>query len=177
MAFNNVLPLTPGQSSTSAVYAGTLGEVYEVGATGSPGWKLYRMVKNGTTVLSKNMAVVTALTAGSPTWVVDVTTTANDQNRCGVVPSDFGSNTIAAGAYFLVQIAGLGTPNFANTSLTRTTTGAGLLGTATTAGYVQAFTAATDAVVVIGSYLAQATNSAGVTAAGQPGTAWLEGLL
>ncbi len=175
MSFNNVLPLAVGSSSTSASFAGNLGEVYEVGAAGSPGWKLYRMVKNGAVALVKNAAVVTAFTLGLPTWVVVASDTANDPNVAGVVPADVGSTGVPIGAYFLVQVAGAATPNAAATTLSRTSIGPII--TTGTAGTVQAFTAVTDPAVVVAATMGNATNSAAVTAAQLPITVWLEGLL
>lgn len=179
MANNNALPIDIGVSDTNANLAQLLGEVFVKGTLGSPGYRAFLMVKNASGgTLSKNQVLVrTTDTSGSPGWGVTTTTTANDQDVIGVVPSDFGSNTIAANAYFLLQVGGYCTPNFANTSLTRTTNAGGALATATTVGYCQSYTAATDAATVLATAIGKATNTAGVTAAGAPGTALLFGLI
>ena len=175
MSFNNVLPLAVGSSSTSASFAGNLGEVYEVGNTGAPGWKLYRMCKCGAVALAKNAVVSTAFSAGQQTWVVAVTAVANDPNVAGVVPADVGTTGVPIGAYFLLQIGGAALANAAATTLTNTSLGPVLA--SGTAGTVQAFTAVTDPAVVMAAALGQATNTAGITAAGLPIAVWLEGLL
>lgn len=177
MAINNILPLSVGVSSTNAELATKLGELYEKTDAGTSGTKLYRLVKNNSAgTLSANFVVVTGYTSGVPNYKVTTTTTAKSTDVCGVVPSDFGSNTIADQAYFLLQVHGYATPLFANTSLTNTAAVLALT-TATTAGYCQAVSTVTaqgyDQMAAFG----RATNSAAVTAAGQAGQAVIQGLI
>lgn len=178
MPIQNILPIAVGQSSTNADLATKLGEIYEVSNSDGSGPDIYRLVKNNSAgTLSKNQVLVTGFLLGVPTYKVTTTTTAANPAVCGVVPVDFGSNTIADQAYFLLQISGSSTPNMANTSVSNTAAVVSL-GTGTTAGYCQhVVTTVTAQGYDSAAAFGIATNSAGVTAAGQPGTALLQGLI
>ncbi len=191
MWIGNSPPLTIGESDTNAVLAQSLGQQYFFrSGTSSTAQaltclKVYRLVKNnsGATLAAGN-ALVKELTTGFDAGTVTTTTTANDPLFAGIVPAEFGSNTVTIAAYFLMQIGGPGRPMFANTysNLTKTAINGGHLGTGTTAGYMQLSigTATGTAAAVVNDIgpelaagLAFATNSAVVTAAGQLGYAEL----
>jgi hypothetical protein len=180
MAINNILPLSVGTSSSNASFANNLGEIYEKvdysGAT--PVSKLYRLVQNNSaTTLSKNQVVVTGLTSSKPNYKVTTTVVAANPLRCGVVPAEFAGNTIADQAYFLLDISGYSTPNFAFTTMSNTSALVSLV-TATTAGYCQpVFSTTTGVIYDAGAVFGVAINSTLVTAAGQPGFAILQGML
>lgn len=187
----NTPPIGLGQSDTNGALAQCLGQQYayrastSLGGTNLTTLKVYRLVKNNSGgTLATGAALVESWTTGVRNGNVTTTTTVNDNAFAGIVPEEFGSNTVTTAAYFLMQVGGPGRPQFANTAstLTYTATCGGALGTASTAGYMQLVvgTATGTAAAVtndIGAYLvaglAIATNSAAVTAAGQLGYAEL----
>jgi len=109
MSFNT-LPLKLGQVSTSASLAGILGQAFRVDdPDGVLGTRVFVLVKAGASLSSPSRkTVVSALDATSkqPTWVVDTSTTAS-ASCAMVIPTDYGSTTIASGAYFLAQAKGV----------------------------------------------------------------------
>ncbi len=176
MAFDNVLPISVGNSSTNADLATKLGQIYEV-ANSVSGTKLYRLVKNDSaTTMAANYVVVTKFVLGVPSYKVTTTTTAANPAVCGVVPSAFTS-TIADQAYFLLQISGPASPLAGNTSVSNTEAVVAL-GTGTAAGHAK-FVVTTvsaqgyDSTAVFG----KCTASAGVSAAGIAIAAILQGLV
>lgn len=180
MAINNILPLSVGTSSSNASFANNLGELYEKVdySTATPVSKLYRMAQNNSSgTLSKNQVLVTGLTSSKPNFKVNTTVVAANVLRCGVVPSEFGSNTIADQAFFLMEVSGPTTPNFAFTTMSNTCPLVSLV-TATTAGYCQPVQSTTTGVIYdAAAIFGVAINSTLVTAAGQPGYAILQGIL
>ncbi len=178
MAINNILPIAVGTSSTSADLATKLGELYEKSNSDGTGAKLYRLVKNDSaTTMAANYVVITKQVLGVPSYKVNTTTTANHPLVCGVVPSDFGSNTIADQAYFLLQVSGPCT--FLCGNLTTSNTAAiTALGTATTAGNGQTVTVTgTSTIYDAAAVFGKATFSAIVTAVGVASTGIIEGLV
>ena len=138
----------------------------------------YQLVQNNSgTTLAAGAAVIAEDTLGVRNGKVTTTTSTNDATWLGVVPQEFGTNTVANQAYFLLQVAGPGRVQAANTAtnLTETAAGGALLGTATTAGYVQLLyatgtgtAAATlqDVANYVAGALAIATNTVSATAVG-----------
>lgn len=189
----NTIPLTVGTADVTGMFAQDLGTQYVLRSgvsstnTAPVVNKVYRMVfNNSATTLAAGAALIEQRTSGCRNGKVTTTTTANDPTFAGIVPAEFGSGTVAASAYFLMQIAGPGSAQFSNTETymimptTATNTAcSGLLGTATVAGYLMAITntgTGTTAALFndIGYFmaagLAMTTASAVVTAAGQLGT-------
>lgn len=189
MLTQNTPPIAVGESDTNGALAQCLGQNYvrrNQSSTVAQGTLLgYKLVKNNSGgTLAAGDALVIQRTSGVENGSVTTTTTANDPDWAGIVPAEFGSNTIANGAYFLMQTMGPGRPKFAQTAsnFTVTATGGSALGTATTAGYVQLIigTASGTAAAVlndVGAYItgnlfrARATNTTAVTAAGALGYA------
>lgn len=182
-------PIPVGASDTNGSLAQDLGQEYFFrGATSATGGPVtvrgYRLVYNNSgATLAAGAAVVEQMTLGIRNGYVTTTIVSNDPSYVGHVPSEFGTGTVAIAAYFLVQISGPGKGQFANTVATlvapTTDTACGMLGTATTAGYVQLLNktatgtaAATinDIGALIQATLSFTTQSAAVTAAGQLGT-------
>ena len=178
MAIQNVLPLSVGKSSTNADLATKLGELYEKPNAGSPGAKIYRLVKNGSSgTLTKNQLLITGLTLGVPTWVVTTTTTARLTTVAGVVPADFGSDTIADGAYFLLQVDG---PALVNMALTTSsiTSAITALTTSTAAGMAQEIaTTSTPTIYDQGAVFGKAMASGSMSTAGTAAACIIQGLL
>lgn len=175
------LPLPVGSSGTDGVYAQSLGQKFGDFDFDNENTYVYMWVKNNSGgTLAAGDAVVMEYSSGLPTGGVTTTTTANDPDIAGIVPIEFGSNTIADDAYFALLVNGPGRPKYAQTTITATSVGNGALGTATTAGYVQPMTgtttgtAAADTAALatyVNGYLGVAVDTAGVTAAGQKGYA------
>lgn len=182
-------PISVGVADTNGALAQALGQEYFFrGATSATGGPVtirgYRLVFNNSgATFAAGAALVEQLTLGISNGYVTTTVVSNDPGYAGHVPSEFGSVTVAIAGYFLMQISGPGKGQFANTVAIlvapTTDTACGMLGTATTAGYVQLInkTATGTAAAVINDIgaLLQATmsfttQSAAVTAAGQLGT-------
>jgi len=88
----------------------------------------YRLVKAAAEITSPaGKILVTAATAGVPTWNVNTTTTASNVLVAGVVPAGITA-TIASGSYFYIQVSG------AADMLASVTTTGGAIGTSTVAG-------------------------------------------
>lgn len=118
--------LQPGSVTLQSVTAADLGNLY-IGTGG----KIFRVVKAGAAIAAPaNKVIVTALSSGVPTWVVNTSTTANDWLAVGIIPADYTA-TIAIDSYFMVQVAGpckgISAAAIAN---------GGLIGTSTTAGKI-----------------------------------------
>lgn len=186
----NTPPIGVGQADANGNSFSVLGEQYRTRVavtTGGPltVLKAYKMVKNNSGgILTAGMALIEQYTNGAPNGLVTTTTTVSDPAWAGIVPAEFGSNTVAANAYFLMQIAGPGRPQFAHTAsiVTATASNGAALGTASTAGWVQLLigtatgTAAgtlNDVGIGITACLGMATNSAAVASAGALGYAIL----
>lgn len=96
--FAPTLPL--GSVTLQAITAADLGNLYAMGPS------VFRVVKATSAITSPQYkALVTAVSSGVPTWNVATSTTANDYLAAGVVSVDYVAD-IAAGAYFLLQVAG-----------------------------------------------------------------------
>lgn len=189
---NKTFPITIGTSDTSGMLAQDLGQHYFVrGAVSTSSvalvaTKTYRLVfNNSATTLNAGAALVEQRTSGMRNGYVTTTTTTNDPYFAGVVPTEFGTSTVLASAYFLMQIGGPGKAQFANTEATLnapatvTNTAVFILGTATTAGYLQLLTATATGTAAplmndIGFYMAAGmaitTQTVAMTAAGQQGS-------
>ena len=182
-------PISIGVSDTNGSLAQTVGQEYFFrGGTSSTGAPVtlrgYRMVYNNSgTTLAAGAALIEQMINGIGNGNVTTTVIANDPSYAGHVPSEFGSATVAAASYFLMQISGPGKGQFSNTAATlvapTTDTACGMLGTATTAGYVQllnktatgtATATINDIGALIQATMGFTTQSAAVTAAGQLGT-------
>lgn len=108
---SNLPPIEPGTYTLDPagqnITAADLGKIYD-------GVKhRYRLVKASALLTNPQSGVlVTALTAGAPTWIVTSTTTANDYTVVGVcTPTINGATTgtIPANAFFLVIVSGYST--------------------------------------------------------------------
>jgi len=178
-------PIAVGQSDTNGALAQVLGQSYifrgGVSSTSAVvcvrGYKL--VYNNSGTTLAAGATLIEERTLGVRNGNVNTTVVAAHPDAAGIVPADFGSNTVAAGSYFLMQTSGPGKARFASTAATYiaalTSTASLALGTATTAGYAQLLSIATTAATLadlglyLGATMAVMTNSAVVTAAGQLG--------
>ncbi len=123
-------PIAIGTASTNAAHAADLGKVFWNGG------KAYRVVKAANAITAAaGKILVTALSSGEPTYVVDTTTTANSTLVAGIVPQgqvgSTGTTGLIAGDYFVVQVSG---PAKALSAATIAING--LIGTSTTAGKV-----------------------------------------
>lgn len=181
MLSTSSLPLPVGESGTDGVYGQTIGQKFGAFDFDNENTYVYMWVKNNSGgTLAAGDAVVGEYSSGVFAGTVTTTTTANDPDIAGIVPIEFGSNTIANQAYFALLVNGPGRPKYAQTTITGTSVGNGALGTATTAGYVQPLTGTTtgtaaastaDVAAYANGYLGVAVDTAGVTAAGQKGYA------
>jgi hypothetical protein len=186
MWLTNAPPISVGVSDTNGALAQALGQNYAyrngTDNTNSAPWTAIRGYKlvfnNSGTTLAAGAAVVMQSTTGALNGYVTTTTTANDPTFIGIVPYEFGTATVAAASYFLVQTVGAGRPQLALTTTLNTLSAA--LGTATTAGYMQPLvgTASGTAAATLNDVMAyilasggRATNTAAVTAAGLHGYA------
>ena len=186
MFSTNAPSITVGVSDSNGALGQSLGMQYiyrsgtaSTNAQPATALRIFKLVKNNSGgTLAAGAAVIEQRTAGVANGNVTTTTTAADPNYAGIVPHEFGTNTVASGDYFLLQVAGPGRPQFALTTTLNTLSSA--LGTATTAGYMQPLigTATGTAAATlqdIQAYLQAnagvATNTAAVTAAGQLGYA------
>jgi hypothetical protein len=106
----NALPMKLGTVSTAGVLAGLLGQSFRVDDPDAPlGARVFVLVRASANITAPSRkAVVSALdgTSGQPTWLVAATTTANSTTVL-VIPTDYGSTTIASGEYFLAQAKGI----------------------------------------------------------------------
>lgn len=132
--------VTKAVASTDGFPAADLGNV--VFADG----KAYRLVQAAGTLAAKQI-VVTALSSGVPTWVVNTTTTANSHLAAGVVPD--GHQGAAANEYLYVQVSGpakvISAAAIADGGLIGTSTAAGKADDATVAAGVGAIGVALEA--------------------------------
>ncbi len=187
MSWLNAPPIPVGQASTNGSLKQDLGQEYWLrGAAtandSSPSFTLrgYRLMYNNSgATLAAGAVLIEERTSGVENGNCNTTTTAAHPDCCGIVPAEFGANTVAIAGYFLVQIAGPGKAQLASTAATyivqTTVSASAAFGTATTAGYAQLISVATTLLTLdlIGAYseciLGRLTNSAVVTAAGQLG--------
>lgn len=174
MSISNVPPVNPGTYLTSAqgaVYASLLGQVYKLGK------KFYRFVQAGASDLPAYSAVVTARTAGVPTFVVSATALAANPDISGVVPEDYTS-AIPASAYFMLMVGGDTLVLTADTTVIHTSGTEFRLVTASAgSGQVRAVSTFTTASTTDeAGVFAIATNSAVATATGQTIRCFITGL-
>lgn len=140
---------TPVGTASATASDADIGKLYTTNG------KIYRYVQAGTN-LAANVAVVTAVSAGVPTWVVTTTTTAGNSLVAGGVPlgqlDSTGASGVLAGDRFLIQVGGNGT------LITQTASVAigSALGTHTVAGRVEALSA-TFAATTVGATFAVLT--------------------
>ncbi len=121
--------LQPGSMTSQAVTAADLGKLYIIAGN------IHRVVKATSAITSPaGKVLVTALSSGVPTWSVATSVTANDKTVAGVVPAAYTA-TIAAGAYFMLQVSGPVLALSAAAILINTA-----VGTSTTAGKIDAVT-------------------------------------
>jgi hypothetical protein len=97
-------PITVGTASASATHAADLGKIVFVNG------KIYVVAKaNAAIAAAAKKGVVTAITAGVPTWVVDLPTDAVGE-AFGIIPSgqtgSTGGTGLVAGDYFMLQVSG-----------------------------------------------------------------------
>jgi hypothetical protein len=169
LPFPNFFPPV-GFASSATDLANCLGNVCEL-----PNGKVYRLVKAGAAIAAaEGKILVSAVdgTTGERTWVVDVTTTANDPLVAGVVPEDqvgsTGTTGLVSGDYFLLQVAGdaqvlvVDNTHAGDPLVTTTTAGAGgEMGDETT--FLQAELGGCFG-VVLKTYSSATTNAAALTA-------------
>ncbi len=121
--------LQPGSMTSQAVTAADLGKLYIIAGN------IHRVVQATSSISSPaGKVLVTALSSGVPTWSVATSVTANDKTVAGVVPAAYTA-TIAAGAYFMLQVSGPCLALSAASILINTA-----VGTSTTAGKIDAVT-------------------------------------
>ena len=102
-------PITVGTASANSIHAGDLGKlVFSEG-------KMYRVCKSSAAVASAASKFLTsAVTAGVPTWIVSLDTTAANAYKqkfrvhvpAGQTGTGTTTTTLAAGDYFLAQVSG-----------------------------------------------------------------------
>ena len=152
-------PIGQARASTNSHLDGALGAIYF-----TPTGKAYRLCKNTTALaLAASKCLVTAFSAGAPTWNVDLAGAVVTTDNIIVVPtgqvgSGSTTTTLAAGDYFWGQVSGPCSFLPAATTTVKTE-GEGL--SVNSLGYVVQIAAVTTAstVVVPGSTL-RATNTA-----------------
>lgn len=102
-------PITVGTASANAAHAADLGKLVFVDG------KMYRLCKaSGAIATAAKKVLTSAVSAGAPTWLVSIDTTAANAYKCKfrvVVPAGqtgTGSTTttLADGDYFLAQVSG-----------------------------------------------------------------------
>lgn len=184
MLSSGSLPLPVGQAGTDGVYAQSLGQKYGDYDPDTENTYAYVWVKNNSGgTLAAGDIVIAEFTDGVFAGNVTTTTTANNPNAIGIVPNEFGTNTVADDAYFALLVNGPGRPKFAQTTIVSTGPGGAALGTATTAGYAQLLTgtatgtaapSTADVSTYVAAIVGRATATAGVTAAGQQGYAVIQ---
>jgi len=161
-------PFPLGTVETGSFCAGLLGQLYEKDN------KVYRLCQADNAITDpENKVVVTAYSAGVPTYVVDVTTTLGDVDVAGVIPNDYNAINLAADDYFYVQVTG---PCQVLAQATTITEGAPLHA-GSVAGTAQEIITGAEAKSAVKAYFAYATNTAAATAASLAITAMLDGLL
>lgn len=152
------VPIIPvGQASAATDLAFHLGQRYQ-----KPSGEMYVLCKAANAIATcASKVLVTAVSSGVPTYVVDTTTTAASALVIGVVPAgqtgSTGTTGLLSGDYFWVQIGG---PSKVITITGSTTIGSGLV-TTTTAGKadpIDATFAATDPGTVFAT-LTEASNA------------------
>lgn len=133
-------PIAVGTASTDTALASLLGNVFW-----SQG-KAYKLVKAAADIATAAAkVVVTAVSSGVPTWVVNTTTTADNGLAAGFIPANqvgsTGTTSVLSGDYFLVQVSGPGKGIINGASVAVGTA----LSTHTDAGEIDTVTAATAA--------------------------------
>lgn len=122
MSGSNASPLTPLAVGTSDTgdFSSWLGRPVQIGG------EIFVVVECGPAIAasSQGKQLVTALTAGVPSWVVSLATGLADPKLCGVIPSTLTA-AIASGSYFLAL---RDSPNHQMLVLGSTTGSAGLTG-------------------------------------------------
>lgn len=136
--------------------------------------KTYRLVQNGALDITSpsGKGVTTAMSAGVPTWVVALPSDTTGLGKAGVIPSDYGSTTIPASAFFWIQTSG---PSAILAAATTTTSGKTL--GLNTSGQAAVLATTVDAQAMSLAYVGYSTNTAAATAAGQPITVILDGVV
>lgn len=138
--------------------------------------KMYRLCKNSADITAAaSKGVVTAFTAGVPTWVTALPSAATTQDvvfiPAGQTGSGLTSTTLLANDYFWGQVSGPAVFLAANTATVKT--GAQVLQVNTT-GFVQSYVS--SGALEAGTNI-QATNSAGASSAGATITGFIAGLI
>jgi hypothetical protein len=148
----------------------------QLGSLATQGSKVYRLVKAAAAIATPSgKAVASARSSGTKTWSVNIPAT-TQLAVDGVIPSDYGSTTIASGAYFWIQVSGVVNALAATTTIVGDSTTLSLV-YANTSAQVAPFTAGTDAVLVGNAALGSVLNTAAVTAAGDTVYVQLSGLI
>ncbi len=174
MSISNVPPVNLGSYLTSAqgaLYTPLLGNVYKLGK------KFYRFVQAGASDLPAYSAVVTASTAGVPTFFVSASALVANPDIAGVIPEDY-SSAIPASSYFLLMVGGDTLVLTADTTVVHTSGTEFRLVTASAgSGQVRAVSTFTTASTTDDAgVFAIATNSAVATAAGSTIRCFITGL-
>ncbi len=172
---NLTAPITVGTASANAVHAADLGKITWLNGAA------YRVCKNTTLLaLAASKGLVTAFTAGVPTWNVDLAG-AGGYTDFGLVFVPAGqvgsSNTtsLLAGDYFMGQVSGPATFLAANTTMVKV---AGQSLSVSSLGLVSAIAVVTTAsTVAVPNSSIQATNTAGAAATGAAITGFIAGLI
>lgn len=135
--------------------------------------KTYRLVQNGSTAITSpsGKGVTTAFSAGVPTWVVGLPSDTTGVGKAGVIPSDYGTTTIPANAFFWIQTSG---PCAILAAATTTTSGKTL--GLNTSGQAAVLATTVDAQAMELGYVGYSTNTA-APAAGATITVILDGVV
>ena len=143
---NTVLPFSLGQASTSGVYANLLGQEF-VDCTSANGPRTFVVVKLAAALAAPaRKVVVSAISGGFATFVVNTTTTAG-VGPGYVIPAEYTS-TIPIDSYILAQVKGP-----AEVLSAAAVAAFALVGTSTTAGKA-------DDATITGAAIGYATEAA-----------------
>lgn len=102
-------PITVGTASANAAHAADLGKLVFVDG------KMYRLCKaSGAIATAAKKVLTSAVSAGAPTWLVSIDTTAGNGYKCrprvlvpaGQTGTGTTTTTLADGDYFLAQVSG-----------------------------------------------------------------------
>jgi hypothetical protein len=137
---------------------------------------MYRLVKATAAIATPSgLGVVSAISSGVKTWSVNLPATAQLPGD-GLIPTAYGSTTIALGSYFWIQVSGPSSAISTETTAIGNSATLSQLSLATT-GYVNIIASGLDPVVVQNAVFCVATNTAVCTAAGKSIAVQLSGLI
>jgi hypothetical protein len=166
----NIFDFPVGSATTNTAMEANLGSI------ATQGNKMYRLVKSNGSIASPSGKVVTsAYDSTGKTWNVNFPT-ALQVAADGIIPSDYGTTTIATSTYFWIQISGVVSATCASTTALYNTAIVQCL-SGNTSGLVTVFTAVSDPATVSQATIGIALNTAVVTASGDTIKVQLRGLI